>query len=225
MNRLSSPTAVFGDKLGEVNTVNHYTSRPLTRRAHRRARSRRDGRVLQGALRQRRRLHVLHGRRVQGRRGAAARRALCRLAAVDRQAGQPVQGRRHQFPTDSREGARRERQGAEGRDASSSFFADPPIEENEQTRVEAATDVLEIALRDILREELGETYGVSVGLSQARRSAAAATSRSASAARPERRQDDRARAAGGRAAQKEGPSADLTNRAKESARRDLRDRA
>ena len=47
-----------------------------------------------------------------------------------------------------------------------SFFADPPIEENEQTRVEAATEVLEIALRDILREELGETYSVSVGLSQ-----------------------------------------------------------
>ena len=42
----------------------------------------------------------------------------------------------------------------------------PPIEENEQTRVEAATEVLEIALRDILREELGETYSVSVGLSQ-----------------------------------------------------------
>ncbi len=47
-----------------------------------------------------------------------------------------------------------------------SFFADPPIEENEQTRVEAATEVLEIALRDILREELGETYSVSAGLSQ-----------------------------------------------------------
>jgi zinc protease len=47
-----------------------------------------------------------------------------------------------------------------------SFFADPPLEENEQTRVEAATEVLEIALRDILREELGETYSVGVGLQQ-----------------------------------------------------------
>ena len=47
-----------------------------------------------------------------------------------------------------------------------SFFADPPLEENEQTRVEAATDVLEIALRDILREELGETYSVRSGLAQ-----------------------------------------------------------
>ena len=47
-----------------------------------------------------------------------------------------------------------------------SFAADPPLEENEQGRVEAATQVLETALRDILREELGETYSVSVGLSQ-----------------------------------------------------------
>ena len=43
-----------------------------------------------------------------------------------------------------------------------SFLPTRRIEEHEQTRVEAATDVLEIALRDILREELGETYTVSV---------------------------------------------------------------
>ena len=30
----------------------------------------------------------------------------------------------------------------------------------------AATNVLQTALRDILREDLGQTYGVSVGLSQ-----------------------------------------------------------
>ena len=30
----------------------------------------------------------------------------------------------------------------------------------------AATDVLEIALRDILREDLGQTYNVSVDLAQ-----------------------------------------------------------
>jgi zinc protease len=47
-----------------------------------------------------------------------------------------------------------------------SFFADPPLDESERTRVEAATDVLEIALRDVLREELGETYSISVGLQQ-----------------------------------------------------------
>ena len=36
----------------------------------------------------------------------------------------------------------------------------------EQEQIIAATTVLDIALRDILREELGQTYTVSVGLSQ-----------------------------------------------------------
>src|SRR5262249_59902271 len=48
-----------------------------------------------------------------------------------------------------------------------SYFADPPGNDPmEQERALAATDVLELALRDILREELGQTYTVSVGLSQ-----------------------------------------------------------
>ena len=47
-----------------------------------------------------------------------------------------------------------------------SFFADPPQDSNELTRLTAATEVLDIALRDILREELGETYGVTVDLNQ-----------------------------------------------------------
>jgi zinc protease len=47
-----------------------------------------------------------------------------------------------------------------------SFFADPPQDPNIITRLSTAADVLEIALRDILREELGETYTVGVGLQQ-----------------------------------------------------------
>jgi zinc protease len=101
-----------------------------------------------------------------------------------------------------------------------SFFADPPIEENEQTRVEAATEVLEIALRDILREELGETYSVSVGLSQLapqRGGGHIEISFGASPANVDRMVtrvlEEIARL------QKEGPSEDLTTRAKETARR------
>ena len=77
-----------------------------------------------------------------------------------------------------------------------SFFADPPANDPmEQERVLAAADVLEIALRDILREELGQTYTVSVGsVAERCRSAAAATSRSASAPRPENIEQDDARA-------------------------------
>ena len=79
-----------------------------------------------------------------------------------------------------------------------SYFADPPIEENEQTRVEAATEVLEIALRDILREELGETYSVSVGPFSADAAARRRPHRHLlQRVTRQRRQDDRPRAAGG----------------------------
>ena len=44
-----------------------------------------------------------------------------------------------------------------------SFFADTGLDELETHRVQAATSVLEMRLRDILREKLGGTYSVSVG--------------------------------------------------------------
>jgi zinc protease len=44
-----------------------------------------------------------------------------------------------------------------------SFFADPGFDEYEMHRARAATSVLNIRLREILREELGGTYGVNVG--------------------------------------------------------------
>ncbi len=44
-----------------------------------------------------------------------------------------------------------------------SVFADPGVDEFEMHRARAASQVLSIRLRDILREELGGTYGVSVG--------------------------------------------------------------
>ena len=46
-----------------------------------------------------------------------------------------------------------------------SFFADPGFDEFEMHRARAAVAVLNIRLRDILREELGGTYGVNVGFS------------------------------------------------------------
>ena len=44
-----------------------------------------------------------------------------------------------------------------------SFFADPGFDEFEMHRARAAAAVLNIRLREILREELGGTYGVNVG--------------------------------------------------------------
>jgi zinc protease len=45
------------------------------------------------------------------------------------------------------------------------FFADTGLEEIETHRVQAATEVLEMRLRDILREQLGGTYSVGVSYS------------------------------------------------------------
>src|SRR5262249_45881019 len=48
-----------------------------------------------------------------------------------------------------------------------SYYADPSgSDPMEQERALAATDILELALRDVLRLELGQTYTVSVDLSQ-----------------------------------------------------------
>jgi zinc protease len=101
-----------------------------------------------------------------------------------------------------------------------SYYAEPPLEENEQTRVEAATEVLQIALRDLLREELGETYGVSVGRSQPLPQRGSGWISVSFTGAPEnvdsmttRVQQEIERL------QREGPSEDLTNRARASARR------
>ena len=57
-----------------------------------------------------------------------------------------------------------------------SFFADTRLDEFEMHRARAAASLLSIRLRDILREELGGTYGVSVGYDNSP-AAAAATAR------------------------------------------------
>jgi zinc protease len=102
-----------------------------------------------------------------------------------------------------------------------SFFADPPVDENEQARVEAATDVLEIALRDVLREELGETYSVSVGLAQPLPERGDGRIAVSFGAAPENLDKMIERILQEvRRMQQDGPPADLVNRAKESARRD-----
>ncbi|CAN5664556.1 insulinase family protein [soil metagenome] len=102
-----------------------------------------------------------------------------------------------------------------------SFFADPPQDSNELTRINAATDVLEIALRDILREELGETYTVAVGLEQEMFQRGGGFIAVRFTAAPENLQKMTARVMQElQRQQKVGPSADLTNRAKESARRE-----
>ena len=101
-----------------------------------------------------------------------------------------------------------------------SFFADPSPDPVEQENVVEAMTVLQTSLRDILREELGQTYNVSVGLSQPLPQRGAGHVEVSFGAAPdniaamtERVMKEIKRL------QDEGPSADLTSRAKEGARR------
>jgi len=102
-----------------------------------------------------------------------------------------------------------------------SFFADPPPDANIVTRLSSAADVLEIALRDILREELGETYSVGVGFEQETFQRGGGYVAVTFTAAPENLQKmtDRVMQEVQRM-QKDGPTADLVNRAKESALRE-----
>ncbi len=101
-----------------------------------------------------------------------------------------------------------------------SFFADPPADANEQERVGAATTVLETALRDMLREDLGQTYTVSVDFAQQLPQRGDGYVQVSFGAAPENIQTMTDRVLQEvRRLQQEGPSADLTSRAKESARR------
>jgi zinc protease len=102
-----------------------------------------------------------------------------------------------------------------------SFFADPDPDPVEQERVQEAASVLQIALRDILREELGQTYSVSAGLAQPLPQRGAGHVEVRFGAAPENLEGMTRRVLQEIARlQQEGPSQDLTNRAKESARRD-----
>ena len=101
-----------------------------------------------------------------------------------------------------------------------SFFADPSPDPVEQENVSEAMTVLQTSLRDILREELGQTYNVSVGLSQPLPQRGSGRVEVSFGAAPENiaAMTDRVMKEIKRL-QDEGPSADLTTRAKEGARR------
>jgi zinc protease len=101
-----------------------------------------------------------------------------------------------------------------------SFFASPSTDSLTQEIVSEAASVLQTSLRDILREQLGQTYGVSVGLSQPLPQPGYGRVEVSFGAAPENiaSMTDRVLTEIKRL-QEEGPSADLTQRAKEGAKR------
>jgi zinc protease len=219
-NRLDNPEIVFGDKLDEVNTSSHYTSQALTvERVNALDRAKMTSFYRQrfsnaadftffmvGAFKVDDALPLL-ARYVGGLPSTGTGTSDFKDVGILFPAGtQRVKVEKGREPKAS---------------TVLSFFADPPGNDPmEQERSLAATDVLEIALRDILREELGQTYTVSVDLSQGLPQRGGGHVEVSFGAAPENieKMGDRVMQEVQRL-QKDGPSEDLVNRAKETARR------
>jgi zinc protease len=220
VNRLDNPETVFGDKVEDVNTSNHYTSKALTIdrvNALDRAKMAEFYRqrfanaadftfFMVGAFKVDDVLPLL-ARYVGGLPSTGKAASNYKDLAI-------------RFPTGTQKV--KVEKGREPKSSTvMSFFADPPGNDPlEQERVLAATDVLEIALRDILREELGQTYTVSVDLAQGLPQRGGGHIEVSFGASPENIEKMSARVMQEvQRLQKEGPTEDLVNRAKETARR------
>jgi len=220
VNRLDNPSAVFGDKLRSVNTSSHYSSRPFTAERVKTL----DRGKMASFYRDRFSnaadftLFMVGAFKVDDVVPLLARY----VGSLPSQPDSPKSTFKDMgihFPASNQEA--RVEKGREPRaETVISFFADPPIDPMEQERVNAATDVLEIALRDILREELGQTYTVSVGLSEPLPQRGAGHVEVSFGASPDNiaKMTDRVLEEV-KKMQANGPSADLLNRAKETARR------
>ncbi|HKB12151.1 MAG TPA: insulinase family protein, partial [Vicinamibacterales bacterium] len=218
-NRGRSPGQIFGEKLSQVNTSNHYTAQPLT-----------PERV--ASLKREKMISFYRQRfanaadftffMVGAFKLDEAIPLLTRYLGTLPSSGQKTSTFKDvgiHFPSTTMK--EKVEAGREPRGQSvMSFFADPSIDPQEQEFLIAADTVLDIALRDILREELGQTYTVSVSLAQPLPQKGAGHIQIRFGADPKNLDTmiDRALKEIARLKQ-EGPSADLTNRAKESARR------
>jgi zinc protease len=217
-NRGRSPGQVFGERIEQINASNHYTADPLTAEDIR-SLDRAKMMSFYRAFCQRGRFHVLHGRDLRDRLGHPVARASTGTLPSTGKKTAEFKDIGVRFPakviTDRVE---------KGREPQSrtviSFFADPSADPVDQERVGAATTVLEIALRDTLREELGQTYTVSVGLAQSLPQRGDGHTQVSFGAAPENINSMTERVIQEvRRLQDKGPSEDLTSRAKESARR------
>jgi zinc protease len=218
-NRGRSPGQVFGERIGQINSSNHYTSQPLT--------------AERVAALDRARMTSFYSARFAN----AADFTLFMVGTFNVDATIPLLAKYvGSLPSTGKRTAEFKDIGVrfpsstvrevveKGREPRSqtviSFYADPSPDPVEQERVGAATLVLETALRDSLREELGQTYTVSVGLAQSLPQRGDGHIQVNFGAAPENIGSMTERVLQEvRRLQQEGPSADLTSRAKESARR------
>ncbi len=218
-NRGRAPGQLFGEKLSQVNSSGHYTSQPLTPER------------VESLSRQK--MIAFYRERfanaadfsffmVGAFKVDEAIPLLAQYVGALPSTGKPTSQFKDvgiHFPDATRQ--EKVEAGREPRGQTViSFFADPPIDPQEQEKIIAATTVLDIALRDILREDLGQTYTVQVGLSQALPQRGSGHIEVRFGAAPENLPPMTARVMQEiKRLQQEGPSKDLTDRAKETARR------
>jgi zinc protease len=217
-NRTHDPQRMFQEKVAQVTTSNHYTSQPLT--AERIATL--DRATMSEFYRQ--------------RFSNAADFTLFMVGAFSVDEAVPLLARyMGTLPSTQATSTYRDvaiafpsavqreavTAGSEPRgQAVIAFSADPPSEPTQQEAVSAAATVLEIALRDMLREELGQTYGVSVQAVQRLPQRGGGFVQIQFGADPANLQSMIDRVIGEvRRLRQEGPSDDITSRAKASARR------
>jgi zinc protease len=218
-NRGRAPGQVFAEKVSQINTSNHYTAQPLT--LERLATLNREKMLsfyrqrfsnasdftffMVGAFKVDEAMPLL-AQYVGSLPSSGPRTATFKDVGIH-------------FPQ-STEQARVELGREPRAQTVMSFSAEPSEDPSEQERVNEAATVLEIALRDILREDLGQTYTVSAGLAQALPQRGGGHIEVRFAAAPENIEAMKGRVLKEiKRLQDEGPSADLTNRAKENARR------
>jgi zinc protease len=161
-NRDQNPRAVFGEKVDQVNSSNHYSAQPLTMadvpklnlEAMRAFYDARFGNAADFT-------YFFVGAFTEADITPLLEKWVASLPSTGKKTS-AAKDMGVRFPA-----AVVKEEVKKGREPMSqtllSFFADPGFDEFEMHRARAAASVLNIRLREILREELGGTYGVNVG--------------------------------------------------------------
>ena len=161
-NRDQNPRAVFGEKVEQVNTSNHYSARAMTAadvpnlnlEAMRSFYNARFGNAADFT-------YFFVGAFTEAEITPLLEKWIASLPSTGKKTS-AARDMGVKFPT-----ALVKEEVKKGKEPASqtvlSFFADPGFDEFEMHRARAAAAVLNIRLREILREELGGTYGVNVG--------------------------------------------------------------
>jgi len=160
-NRDQNPGAVFGDKVEQINTSNHYSAQPLTMAdvsnlSLESMRSFYNARFANAADF----TYFFVGAFTEGEITPLIEKWIASLPSTGKKTS-AARDMGVKFPS-----SMVKEEVKKGKEPVSqtvlSFFADPGLDEFEMHRARAAASVLNIRLREILREELGGTYGVSV---------------------------------------------------------------